>query len=53
MLVRLGIFILWLIHFLPFRVLVWIGNTLGLLLYAIATERRRVGTINLSCAFPA
>jgi Kdo2-lipid IVA lauroyltransferase/acyltransferase len=52
MLVRLGIFILWLIHFLPFRVLVWIGNTLGLLLYAVATERRRVGTTNLSLCFP-
>ena len=29
MLVRLGVFILWLIHFLPFRVIVAIGNGLG------------------------
>jgi Kdo2-lipid IVA lauroyltransferase/acyltransferase len=52
MLVRLGVFILWLFHFLPFRVLVWIGNTFGLLLYALAAERRRVATINLRLCFP-
>lgn len=52
MLVRLGVFILWLLHFLPFRVLVWIGNAFGLLLYALATERRRVATINLRLCFP-
>ena len=52
MLVRAGIFILWLMHFLPFRILVWIGNTLGALLYLIATERRRVGAINLQLCFP-
>lgn len=52
MLVRLGVFILWLLHFLPFRVLVWIGNTLGLLLYLLAAERRNVGTINLKLCFP-
>ncbi len=49
---RLGIFLLWLLHFLPFRVLVWIGNTLGLLLYIFAAERRRVSTINLRLCFP-
>jgi KDO2-lipid IV(A) lauroyltransferase len=52
MLARLGVFILWLLHFLPFRVLVWIGNSLGLLLYLIAAERRNVGTINLKLCFP-
>ncbi|MHB1237806.1 MAG: LpxL/LpxP family acyltransferase [Gallionella sp.] len=52
MLVRAGVFLLWLIHFLPFRVLVWIGNTLGLLLYAIAAERRHVASVNLNLCFP-
>lgn len=52
MLARSGVFLLWLIHFLPFRVLVWIGTTLGSLLYLIAAERRKVGTINLKLCFP-
>lgn len=52
MMVRLGVFLLWLMHFLPFRVLVWIGNTLGILLYRLANERRRVGEINLRLCFP-
>ncbi len=52
MLVRSGVFLLWLMHFLPFRVLVWIGNALGLLLYTVAAERRRVATINLRLCFP-
>lgn len=52
MLVRLGVFIFWLIHFLPFRVIVAIGNGLGVLLYPIAAERRRVGMINLRLCFP-
>jgi len=49
---RLGVFLLWLLHFLPFRVLVSIGNALGLVLYTLATERRRVSAINLSLCFP-
>lgn len=52
MLARLGIFILWLIHFLPFRVIVVIGNGIGLLLYLLAAERRKVGAINLRLCFP-
>lgn len=52
MLVRLGVFILWLIHFLPFRVLVWLGNGLGVLLYAVGHERRQVALINLNLCFP-
>jgi KDO2-lipid IV(A) lauroyltransferase len=53
MLVRLGVFILWLIHFLPFRIIVAIGNGLGTILYPLATERRNVGDINLKLCFPA
>ncbi len=52
MLVRLSVFILWLIHFLPFRVIVAMGNGLGILLYPLANERRRVGEINLKLCFP-
>ncbi len=52
MLVRLGVFALWLAHFLPFRVIVAIGNGLGTLLYPLAGERRRVGMINLRLCFP-
>ena len=52
MLARLGVFILWLIHFLPFRVIVWIGNGLGIFLYELVKERRQVATINLQLCFP-
>jgi len=50
---RLGVFLLWLLHFLPFGILVRLGNALGLLLYFVAAERRNVGTINLRLCFPA
>lgn len=49
---RLGIFVLWLLHFLPLRLLAGLGNTLGLLLYALARERRNVAAINLKLCFP-
>ena len=52
MLARLGVFIFWLIHFLPFRIIVAIGNGLGTLAYPFAAERRRVGDINLKLCFP-
>ncbi|HCI53833.1 MAG TPA: lipid A biosynthesis acyltransferase [Gallionella sp.] len=52
MLVRFGVLILWLIHFLPFRLIVAIGNGLGALLYLLAAERRRIGDINLALCFP-
>ncbi len=52
MLVRIGVFFLWLIHFLPFRIIVAMGNGLGALLYHLARERRRVGMINLQLCFP-
>jgi Kdo2-lipid IVA lauroyltransferase/acyltransferase len=52
MLVRFGVFVLWLIHFLPFRVIVWIGNGVGLLFYLLGAERRKVGAVNLRLCFP-
>ena len=53
MLVRFVVFVLWLIHFLPFRLIAAIGNGLGWLLYLLAAERRKVGAINLKLCFPA
>lgn len=52
MMVRLGVFILWLVHFLPFRVIVALGNGLGILLHAVGKERRQVALINLRLCFP-
>lgn len=52
MLARLGVFVLWSIHFLPFRMIVAIGNGLGELAYRLAGGRRRVGRINLALCFP-
>lgn len=52
MLVRFGVFILWVLHFLPFRVLVAIGNALGVILYLSAAKRRRIGDTNLRLCFP-
>jgi KDO2-lipid IV(A) lauroyltransferase len=49
---RLGVFLLWLLHFLPFRALGWIGNALGSLLYVLAVRRRRIAAINLALCFP-
>jgi KDO2-lipid IV(A) lauroyltransferase len=52
MMTRIGVFLFWLLHFLPFPALVVIGNGLGTLLYRLANERRRVATINLQLCFP-
>lgn len=52
MLARLGVFVLWLIHFLPFRAIVALGNGVGLMLYLLAGSRRRIGEINLKLCFP-
>jgi len=49
---RLGIFLIWLLHFLPLGLLARFGEGLGLLLYAFARERRRVARINLRLCFP-
>ena len=49
---RFGVFLFWLLHFLPFRLLVVIGNLLGLLLYATASERRMVANVNIKLCFP-
>lgn len=52
MMTRLVFFLLWLLHFLPLPALAWVGNGLGILLYALAAERRRVAGTNLRLCFP-
>lgn len=49
---RAGIFLLWLVHFLPLALLVPLGRGLGLLIYALVRERRRVALTNLRLCFP-
>lgn len=52
MMSRFTAFLMWLLHFLPLPVQAWFGNAVGVLLYALATERRRVARINLRLCFP-
>jgi Kdo2-lipid IVA lauroyltransferase/acyltransferase len=52
MLGRLSIFILWSLHFLPLPLLAPIGKGVGMLAYALVSERRRVGRTNLKLCFP-
>ena len=44
--------LVWLLHFLPMSLLSRIGGAFGMLLYALARERRRVCLINLARCFP-
>lgn len=48
----LGFGLLWLIGHLPLRILRPTGRGLGLLLYALARERRRITRINFRLCFP-
>ena len=52
MLMRLSVFVLWLLHFLPLGMLASLGNGIGSLLYRLAAERRYVGETNLKLCFP-
>lgn len=52
MTVRLGLGLIWLLHFLPLAVLSRIGAVLGMLLYALARARRHVVLTNLRLCFP-
>jgi KDO2-lipid IV(A) lauroyltransferase len=50
--IRLLAGLMWLLRWLPYR-LVWaMGGVLGSLIYLLAGERRRVGRINLTLCFP-
>ncbi len=52
MMVRISVFLMWLLHFLPLPVLAWVGNTAGIVVYTFAVERRRVARTNLRLCFP-
>lgn len=52
MLTRIGLALMWLLHFLPRRLLARVGNLLGLMFMALARERRNVVRINLELCFP-
>jgi Kdo2-lipid IVA lauroyltransferase/acyltransferase len=52
MLIRAGLALMWLLHFLPLALLAPIGRGMGLLLYACAHERRKVALTNLKLCFP-
>lgn len=49
---RLGLALIWLLHRLPLALLARIGSGLGLVLYALARERRHVALTNLQLCFP-
>lgn len=49
---RIGIALLWLLHFLPLGALAALGNTLGALSYGLARKRRQVTLVNLGKCFP-
>jgi KDO2-lipid IV(A) lauroyltransferase len=50
--IRIGVALIWLAHFLPLAVLARAGAALGLTLYALAQSRRRVVLTNLRLCFP-
>lgn len=49
---RIGIVILWLLHWLPLPLLAPLGRGLGRLLYWLIPKRRRITQINLRLCFP-
>jgi len=49
---RLGIFVLWLLHFLPLPLLAPLGRGVGILAYALIAKRRRIAATNLALCFP-
>lgn len=49
---RLGIFILWVLHFLPLAVLARLGAAAGLLFMALDKKRRNIAATNLRLCFP-
>ena len=52
MLTRIGIATMWMLHFLPQRLLARTGQVLGIVLMILARERRTVVGINLALCFP-
>jgi KDO2-lipid IV(A) lauroyltransferase len=50
--IRVALALIWLLHFLPLAVLSRVGEGFGLLVYAVARDRRRVARTNLRLCFP-
>ncbi|MEW6314176.1 MAG: lipid A biosynthesis acyltransferase [Pseudomonadota bacterium] len=49
---RIGLLLIWLLHFLPLPLLARVGELFGMLLYLLGRERRNVARINLKLCFP-
>jgi KDO2-lipid IV(A) lauroyltransferase len=49
---RIVIALMWLLHFLPLRVLAAVGNAVGAVAFLLVRERREVTRINLAKCFP-
>lgn len=52
MFTRFALFLMWLLHWLPYPFLRGTGNGLGLLLYPLVKRRRRIAETNLRLCFP-
>ena len=52
MMTRVGLGLIWLLHWLPLSLLAPLGRAAGLLLYLLAGERRRVVLTNFRLCFP-
>jgi Kdo2-lipid IVA lauroyltransferase/acyltransferase len=52
LLARFAIALLWLLHWLPLRVLAPVGQVVGMIAYWLVGSRRRVARINLRLCFP-
>lgn len=50
--IQIGIFLFWLLHFLPLCILAPVGQMVGMLFYWVGDERRRVARTNLRLCFP-
>lgn len=48
----LGVALLWLISWLPYPVLMWLGKKLGHLFYKVLKPRRRIAARNIELCFP-
>ncbi len=49
---RLVLAFAWLLHFLPLRVVAFVGNIVGTVMYWLIAERRKVIRVNLAKCFP-
>jgi KDO2-lipid IV(A) lauroyltransferase len=52
MIVRVGVAVVWLLHFLPLGILAKLGEWTGMLLFMLGHERREVARTNLRLCFP-